>query len=267
MDAEGNITTLGRGGSDTTAVAIAAALDADECQIFTDVDGVYTTDPRLVPEARRLECISFDEMLEMAGYGSKVLQVRSVEFAQRSGVRLRVLSTFEEGAGTLIANSSPDVDATTVTGIACSRDEAEITAQGLAPGQSAELLVTLAAARIDVDAVRLDDETGFSCTVLRQDYEQAREILALQLRNTGGSIDGNARVAKVTLVGRNLLGDPMAAARVSSTLAAVNIRCRFQIASELRISVVVDEIEMENAARALHHEFRLNEVTLRVKAG
>lgn len=265
VDADGSITTLGRGGSDTTAVAVAVALDADECRIHTDVDGVYTADPRIEPAARRLARISSNEMLELAGQGSKVLQARSVEFAHKYNVPLRVLSSFEPGEGTLIVNGGVTVETARITGIASSRNEAEIRVAGVEAGPSSALqvLAPLADNRIDVDMIvqHLDSNgrMNFAFTVNRQEYDQAREILALRFRDSDVRVEGNGRVAKVGLVGAGVRQQVDIAARLFAALARANVTVRQVATSELRISVVVDENEMENTVRALHHEFRLHE--------
>lgn len=268
MDAAGNITTLGRGGSDTTAVAIAAALNAAECHIYTDVDGVYTTDPRIVSDARRVDRLSCAEMLEMAAQGSKVLQVRSVEFAQQHRVELRVLSTFEPGPGTLITHHAPN-GSTIVTGIACSRDEAAFRVRNL-PGVAGDLLRLLTDSRIEIDMLqsgvsRSARELEFS--VSRQEYEQAREILAAPLKDTGALVEINSRLAKVTLVGGGISAHPDVCQRVMAALKDAGIAIWRILPSPLRISLLVDEFEMEKAVRTLHHEFRLNEAPVHVKAG
>lgn len=273
VDAKGSITTLGRGGSDTTAVAVAAALMADECQIYTDVDGVYTADPRLVPDARRLEWLSFEEMLEMAGQGSKVLQIRSVEFAHKYNVPLRVLSTFDEGPGTTIIEGSARVESARIVGIACSRNEAEIRVSGIpaATDSAWRLLASLSDNRIDVDMivqnVANDGRMNFTFTVQRQDYEQAREILTVQFRDQNVHVEGDNRVAKVALIGAGVRSQADVATRMFAALARAEVAIRQIATSELRISVVIDEIQMENAARALHHEFGLHESPVTVKAG
>lgn len=272
VDAAGNITTLGRGGSDTTAVAIAAALGAAECRIFTDVDGVYTADPRIEPDARRLDRISFDEMLELAGQGAKVLQIRSVEFACKYNVPLRVLSTFEPGGGTLIGQGDDTVEDARIAGIASSRDEAQIRVTGLAaaPDTLSRLFGPLADARIGTDmivqGVDADGRTSFSFLVNRHDYDQAREILAAQYHDADVSVDGDSRVAKVALVGVGVRTQADVAPRLFAALARAGIAVRQVATSEIRISVVVDENQMENAVRALHHEFRLHERTLAASA-
>ena len=265
VDAEGSITTLGRGGSDTTAVAIAAALDAKECRIYTDVDGVYTTDPRIEPRARCLARLSAEEMLELAGQGAKVLQTRSVELAHKYNVPLRVLSTFGSMGGTQIANGERIVETARIAGIASSGNEAEIRVSGVDADAAApwQLLASLADNRIDVDMIVQHLDTAgrmnFAFTVNRQDYDQAREILELKFRGAGVLIDGNNRVAKVGLIGAGVRQDARVAARMFGALAHAGIKVRQIATSELRISAVVDEIEMENAVRALHHEFRLHE--------
>lgn len=272
VDGNGNITTLGRGGSDTTAVAIAAALAAGECRIFTDVDGVYTADPRLVPGARRLERVSFEEMLEMAGQGSKVLQIRSVEFAHKYNIPLRVLSTFNDGPGTLIAEWPETMESARIAGIACSRDEAEIRVIGMpAAADSAwRLLEPLAGNRIGIDMIvqntAADGRMNFSFTVNRQDYDQALEILALRFASHGVRIEGDSRVAKVGLIGAGVRSEAEIAPRMFAALARAGVAVRQIATSELRISVVVDEFQMENAARALHHEFSLDEPVQAVMA-
>lgn len=264
--ADGSVSTLGRGGSDTTAVAIAAAIAADECQIFTDVDGVYTADPRVVPEARRLPRITFEQMLEMAGQGSKVLQIRSVEFAHRHAVRLRVLSTFERSSGTLVSDDfaeekSPVEDAR-ITGLACSKAEALVQLQGLpADADIASRVVgPLASADIELDMivqnVAKDSRIDFTVTVGREEYELARERLAQTF--PGCDISGNGRVAKVSLIGVGVKSHASIAARLYKVLANAGIRVLLSATSQLRISVLVDERDADNAVRALHNEFELH---------
>ena len=270
MDGEGNITTLGRGGSDVSAVAIAAALEASECRIYTDIDGVYTADPRIVADARRLDSLSYSQMLEMAEHGSKVLQSHSVEFARRNSVRLRVLSTFEAGPGTLVTAENGQTE-TRVTGVACRRAEAIVRLQDVpAGGVESRWLALLAAGRVDVDLLeRRENPNGGAdiiFTLPRQEYDQAIEMLAPQLRSAGVHAEGNTRIAKVTLVG-SALTEAHFRARAVEAVSAAGIAVHQLAASERRISVVVDEIEMENAGRALHHEFRLHEDVLDVKAG
>ncbi len=264
-DAAGDITTLGRGGSDTTAVALAAALKAEECQIYTDVDGVYTTDPRMVPEARRLERITFEEMLELASLGSKVLQIRSVEFAGKYNVPLRVLSTFKEGPGTLITYEDMTVEAPIVSGIAFNRDEAEITLLGVPdePGTAACILGPVSEANIVVDMivqnVARDGRLDFTFTLHRNDCAPAMDILdANRARIGAGSVVGNERVVKISLVGVGMRSHSGVATRMFQTLAREGIGIRLVATSEIKISVVVDEKHLEAGVRALHEAFRLH---------
>ena len=264
VDAAGDITTLGRGGSDTTAVALAAALKADECQIYTDVDGVYTTDPRMVPEARRLERVTFEEMLELASLGSKVLQIRSVEFAGKYNVPLRVLSTFKQGAGTLITYEDTNVEAPIVSGIAFNRDEAEITLIGVPdePGTAARILGPVSEANIVVDMivqnVARDGRLDFTFTIHRNDYAQTLEILeAIRARTGAGRVVGNDRVVKISLVGVGMRSHSGVAAQMFQALAREGIGIRLVATSEIKISVVVDEKNLEAGVRALHQAFRL----------
>jgi aspartate kinase len=264
VNAAGDITTLGRGGSDTTAVALAAALKADECQIYTDVDGVYTTDPRMVPEARRLERITFEEMLELASLGSKVLQIRSVEFAGKYNVPLRVLSTFKEGAGTLITYEDTNVEAPIVSGIAFNRDEAEITLIGVPdePGTAARILGPVSEANIVVDMivqnVARDGRLDFTFTIHRNDYAQTLEILeAIRVRTGAGRVVGNDRVVKISLVGVGMRSHSGVATQMFQALAREGIGIRLLATSEIKISVVVDEKHLETGVRALHQAFRL----------
>ena len=265
VDAAGDITTLGRGGSDTTAVALAAALKADECQIYTDVDGVYTTDPRMVPEARRLGRITFEEMLELASLGSKVLQIRSVEFAGKYNVPLRVLSTFKEGAGTLITYEDTNVEAPIVSGIAFNRDEAEITLIGVPdePGTAAHILGPVSEANIVVDMivqnVARDGRLDFTFTIHRNDYAQTLEILeTIRARTGAGRVVGNDRVVKISLVGVGMRSHSGVATQMFQTLAREGIGIRLVATSEIKISVVVDEKNLEAGVRALHQAFRLH---------
>ncbi|MDE2140496.1 MAG: aspartate kinase [Gammaproteobacteria bacterium] len=265
VDDVGDITTLGRGGSDTTAVALAAALKAGECQIYTDVEGVYTTDPRMVPEARRLERITFEEMLELASLGSKVLQIRAVEFAGKYNVPLRVLSTFKEGAGTLITYEDTTVEAPIVSGIAFNRDEAEITLLGVPdePGTAAQILGPVSEANIVVDMivqnVARDGRLDFTFTLHRNDCAQAMEILeAHRARIGAGSVVGNERVVKISLVGVGMRSHSGVATRMFQTLAREGIGIRLVATSEIKISVVVDEKHLEAGVRALHEAFKLH---------
>lgn len=269
MDHEGNITTLGRGGSDVSAVAIAAALKADECRIYTDVDGVYTADPRIVSDARRLDSLSYSEMLEMAEQGSKVLQSHSVEFARRNNVRLRVLSTFEPGPGTMVAAETGRTE-TSIVGIACRSAEAIIRLRGIPAGDAeSRWLALLAASRIGIDLLERreakDGNVDIVFTMPHQECDHAVELLAPWVRSAGTYIEASARVAKITAIG-SAIGTTLST-RAMEALAAANIVVHQLSSSERRISVVVDEIQMENAGRALHHEFRLHEDVLDVKAG
>ncbi len=271
VDEAGSITTLGRGGSDTTAVALAAALKADECQIYTDVDGVYTTDPRIVPEARRLKTITFEEMLEMASLGSKVLQIRSVEFAGKYKVRLRVLSSFEEeGEGTLITfEEDKDMEQAIISGIAFNRDEAKITVLGVPdrPGIAYQILGPVADANIDVDMiiqnVGHDGLTDFSFTVPRNEFSRTMNILKSQVQSHIDARDviGGDRIAKVSLVGVGMRSHVGIASKMFRTLAEEGINIQMISTSEIKISVVVDEKYMELAVRVLHKAFDLNQAS------
>jgi aspartate kinase len=265
VDQEGNITTLGRGGSDTTGVALAAALKADECQIYTDVDGVYTTDPRIVPEARRLDKITFEEMLEMASLGSKVLQIRSVEFAGKYKVPLRVLSSFEEGPGTLITYEDNDMEAPLISGIAFSRDEAKLTVRGVPdkPGIAHRLLGDIAGSSINVDMivqnVGADGTTDFTFTVPRGDYRKAMETV----KKTAGQlaareVTGDDKIVKISVVGVGMRSHAGIASQMFKTLADEGINIQMISTSEIKISVVVEEKYLELAVRALHSAFGLD---------
>ncbi|MGB5065567.1 MAG: aspartate kinase [Candidatus Competibacter sp.] len=268
VDEDGNITTLGRGGSDTTGVALAAALKADECQIYTDVDGVYTTDPRMVPEARRLDRITFEEMLEMASLGSKVLQIRSVEFAGKHNVPLRVLSSFQEGPGTLItfeeANEAKQMENVLISGIAFNRDEAKLTVQGVPdrPGIAFSILGSVSAANIEVDMIiqniGRDGTTDFTFTVHRNDYERALEILNEQATRLGArEVSGDGKIAKLSLVGIGMRSHAGVASKMFEALAREGINIRMISTSEIKISVVIDEKYLELGVRALHEAFGL----------
>jgi aspartate kinase len=268
VDGEGNITTLGRGGSDTSAVALAAALKADECQIYTDVDGVYTTDPRIVPEARRLKTVTFEEMLEMASLGSKVLQIRAVEFAGKYRVRLRVLSSFEEeGEGTLITFEEDEkMEQAVISGIAFNRDEAKITVMGVPdrPGIAYAILGPIADANIDVDMIiqnaSVDDITDFSFTVHRNDYQKAMDIAKKVQAHIGArAISGDNKVCKVSMVGVGMRSHVGIASQMFRTLAEEGINIEMISTSEIKISVVVDEKYMELAVRVLHKAFGLDQ--------
>ncbi len=271
VDKDGNITTLGRGGSDTTGVALAAALKADECQIYTDVDGVYTTDPRVVPEARRLNRITFEEMLEMASLGSKVLQIRSVEFAGKHNVPLRVLSTFQEGPGTLItfeeAFEAEPMEKELISGIAFNRDEAKLTVLGVPdrPGIAYSILGPVSAANIEVDMIiqniSHDGTTDFTFTVHRNDYERALEILKGLTAELGArEVSGDLKIAKLSLVGIGMRSHAGVASKMFGALAKEGINIRMISTSEIKISVVVDEKYLELGVRALHEAFELDKV-------
>jgi aspartate kinase len=266
-DEKGNITTLGRGGSDTTAVAVAAALRADECHIYTDVDGVYTTDPRIEPDARRLKTITFEEMLEMASLGSKVLQIRSVEFAGKYRVRLRVLSSFEEeGEGTLITFEEDEkMEAAVISGIAFNRDEAKITVVGVPdrPGIAYQILGPIAESNIDVDMiiqnVGVDGTTDFSFTVHRNDYGKALQILGpVKEHIKARAVIGGDKIAKVSVVGVGMRSHVGIASKAFRALAEEGINIQMISTSEIKISVVVDEKYMELAVRVLHKVFELD---------
>jgi aspartate kinase len=266
-DAEGNITTLGRGGSDTTGVALAAALGADECQIYTDVDGVYTTDPRVVPEARRLKSITFEEMLELASQGSKVLQIRSVEFAGKYKVKLRVLSSFEEeGDGTLITFEEEDnMEQPIISGIAFNRDEAKITVLGVPdkPGIAYQILGPIADANIDVDMIiqntGADSTTDFTFTVHKNEMNKALNILRDKVQGHIGAreISGDDKIAKVSVVGVGMRSHVGIASQMFRTLAEEGINIQMISTSEIKIAVVVDEKYLELAVRVLHKAFEL----------
>jgi aspartate kinase len=270
VDEAGNITTLGRGGSDTTGVAVAAALKADECQIYTDVDGVYTTDPRLVPEARRLKSVTFEEMLEMASLGSKVLQIRSVEFAGKYKVKLRVLSSFldDPGEGTLITfEEGNKMEQAIISGIAFNRDEAKITVRGVPdkPGIAYQILGPVSDSNVDVDMiiqnVGLDGTTDFSFTVHRNEFNRAMEILKNQVQTHIGAreVVGDNKTAKVSVVGVGMRSHVGIASKMFRTLAEEGINIQMISTSEIKISVVIDEKYMELAVRVLHKAFGLDQ--------
>ncbi len=267
IDDGGNITTLGRGGSDTSAVALAAALKADECQIYTDVDGVYTTDPRIVEDARRLKTITFEEMLEMASLGSKVLQIRSVEFAGKYKVRLRVLSSFEdEGEGTLITFEEDErMEQAVISGIAFNRDEAKITVMGVPdrPGIAYAILGPIADANIDVDMIiqnsGVDGLTDFSFTVHRNEFAKAMEIVKKVNAHIGAkNFVGDNKICKVSMVGVGMRSHVGIASQMFRTLAEEGINIQMISTSEIKISVVVDEKYLELAVRVLHNAFGLD---------
>lgn len=264
VDKDGNITTLGRGGSDTTGVALAAALKADECQIYTDVDGVYTTDPRIVPEARRLERITYEEMLEMASLGAKVLQIRSVEFASKYQVTLRVLSSFKDGPGTLITTEENIMEAALISGITLNRDEAKLTVLGVPdrPGIASAILGPVADANIEVDMivqnVAADGSADFTFTVHRNDFDRALSILESSASSLNArQVSGDRKIVKVSLVGVGMRSHAGIASRAFRVLASEGINIRMISTSEIKISVVVDEKYGELAVRALHAEFGL----------
>ena len=277
IDGQGHVTTLGRGGSDTSAVAVAAALKADECLIYTDVDGVYTTDPRVVPEARRLHTVSFEEMLEMASLGSKVLQIRSVEFAGKYRVPLRVLSSFtpwdinideEARSGTLITFEEDEkMEQAVVSGIAFNRDEAKVTVLGVPdrPGIAFQILGPVAEANIDVDViiqnVSHDGKTDFSFTVHRNDHTRVLDLLRNTVAPAVGAakVEGDARICKVSIVGIGMKSHVGVAARMFRTLSDEGINIQMISTSEIKTSVVIDEKYMELAVRALHRAFDLDQ--------
>ncbi|MCO3648034.1 aspartate kinase [Pseudomonas aeruginosa] len=267
VDGNGNITTLGRGGSDTTGVALAAALKADECQIYTDVDGVYTTDPRVVPQARRLDKITFEEMLEMASLGSKVLQIRAVEFAGKYNVPLRVLHSFQEGPGTLITidDEEESMEQPIISGIAFNRDEAKLTIRGVpdTPGVAFKILGPISAANVEVDMivqnVAHDNTTDFTFTVHRNDYLNALEILKQIAANIGArEAIGDTNIAKVSIVGVGMRSHAGVASRMFEALAKESINIQMISTSEIKVSVVIEEKYLELAVRALHTAFELD---------
>lgn len=267
-DAHGNITTLGRGGSDTTGVALAAALKADECQIYTDVDGVYTTDPRVVDSARRLDKITFEEMLEMASLGSKILQIRSVEFAGKYQVPLRVLSSFEDGEGTLITTEKREdgMEQPAVSGIAFSRDEAKLTLKGVPdiPGIASKILVPISDANIEVDMivqnVSADGTTDFTFTVHRNEFEPAMSILQeIKVELGAKDVLGDAKIVKVSIVGVGMRSHAGVASTMFKALALESINIQLISTSEIKVSVIIDEKYMELAVRSLHSAFKLSD--------
>lgn len=269
IDENNNITTLGRGGSDTTAVALAAALKADECQIYTDVDGVYTTDPRIEPRARRLDRISFEEMLEMASLGSKVLQIRSVEFAGKYNVPLRVLSSFEEGQGTLIASEDNTMEQALISGIAFSRDEAKLTILGVPdkPGIAYQILGPIGEANIEIDMIIQNTAadgktTDFTFTVHRNDYKKALDILQKTAQTLDArEVRGDEHITKISLVGVGMRSHAGIASKMFKTLADVGINIQMISTSEIKISVAVDEKFLELGVRVLHEAFELEKTT------
>ena len=264
VDSENHITTLGRGGSDTTAVALAAVLAADECQIFTDVDGVYTTDPRIVPEARRLPEVTYEEMLEMASLGAKVLQIRAVEFASKYDVRLRVLSSFEEGTGTLITTEENIMEQAVISGVTLNRDEAQVMVVGVPdrPGVAGAILGPVADANIEVDMIvqnsAADGATDFTFTVNREDFDITLKILrevadGLSARD----VRGDRNIVKISIVGVGMRSHAGIASRMFRALSAENINILMISTSEIKISIVVDQKYSELGLRTLHSEFEL----------
>ncbi|NOQ80315.1 MAG: aspartate kinase [Gammaproteobacteria bacterium] len=281
VDEEGNITTLGRGGSDTTAVALAAALKADECQIYTDVDGVYTTDPRVVPEARRLDKITFEEMLEMASLGSKVLQIRAVEFAGKYNVPLRVLSSFDEpnfdlddsskdsSNGTLITYEEDDMEQALISGIAFNRDEAKLTILGVPdkPGVAYSILGPIGDSNVEIDMIiqniGADGTTDFTFTVHRNDFEDAKQVLTGVANDLGArEVQGDDKIVKISLVGVGMRSHAGIASKMFKTLAEEGININMISTSEIKISVVVDEKYLELGVRTLHSAFGLEQKTV-----
>jgi len=268
VDLQGNVTTLGRGGSDTTAVALAAALEAQECQIYTDVDGVYTTDPRMVDGAKRLEHITFEEMLEMSSMGSRVLQIRAVEFAGKYKVPLRVLSSFEEGPGTLITTEeSASMEAPVIAGIAFNRDEAKLTVMGVPdnPGMAYRILGPVGEANIEVDVIlqnsRGEHATDFTFTVARGDMEAAAAVLAPVVAELGaGEVISDDHIAKVSVVGVAMSSHSGVAATMFKALADVGVNIHMISTSEIKISVIIEEKYLELAVRSLHSAFGLDMV-------
>ncbi|MFQ3231827.1 aspartate kinase [Reinekea sp.] len=268
VDEFGNTTTLGRGGSDTSAVAVAAALKADECQIYTDVDGVYTTDPRVVEKAQRLEQITFEEMLEMASQGSKVLQIRAVEFAGKYHVPLRVLSSFVEGEGTLITfEGEHRMEQPVISGIAFNRDEAKFTLVGVPdiPGAASRILGPVSAANIEVDMIvqniAEDKATDFTFTVHRNDYQRVSKVLNSVAEDLGAQeVRGNSEIAKISIVGVGMRSHAGVASQMFDALASENINIQLISTSEIKVSVVIEEKYLELAVRALHTAFDLDAV-------
>ena len=266
VDQKGNITTLGRGGSDTTAVALAAVLKADECQIYTDVEGVFTTDPRVVEDARCLEQMTFEEMLELASLGSRVLHTRAVEFASKYQVPLRVLSSFGEKPGTLITKEDDSMEQPIISGIAFTRDEAKLTILGVkdVPGIASAILGPISDANIEVDMivqnVAADMSTDFTFTVRRDDYDQAKQILENIAENIDArEVSGDNKIAKLSLVGVGMRSHAGVASTMFKVLADESINIQMISTSEIKISVVLAEKYLELAARALHSAFELSE--------
>lgn len=269
VDNQGNITTLGRGGSDTTAVALAAALDAKECRIYTDVDGIYTTDPRVVPEAKRLLSITAEEMLELASLGAKVLQTRSVEFAEKYKVPLRVLSSFQDGVGTLISyeEEGSSMEAPIISGIAFQRDEAKLTIRGIPdnPGVAHEVLGPISESHINVDVIIQNASkkgfTDLTFTVPREDYQRCYSILETVAKKLGAKdIKGDDKIAKLSLVGVGMRSHTGVANTMFKTLAEKEINIQMISTSEIKISVIIEEEKLETAVKALHSAFELEKM-------
>ena len=268
VDSEGNITTLGRGGSDTTAVALAAALEADECQIYTDVDGVYTTDPRIVPEARRLSQVTYEEMLEMASLGAKVLQIRAVEFASKYKVKLRVLSSFCDGIGTLITTEENIMEEALISGVTLNRNEAQVMMVGVPdrPGVASSIVGPVADANIEVDMIvqnsAADGATDFTFTVSRDDYDLTLKILN-EIAETLGAreVRGDRTIVKLSIVGVGMRSHAGIASRMFKALSKENINILMISTSEIKISIVVDQKYSELGVRVLHSEFGLSEAS------
>ena len=265
INENGDITTLGRGGSDTTAVAMAAALEADECRIYTDVEGVYTADPRIVEDARRMDRLSYEEMLEMASLGSKVLQIRSVEFASKYHVPLRVLSSFTEGPGTLITDEDEDMEQALISGIAQNRDEAKLTIMGVPdrPGIAHGILGPIADANIEVDMivqnVGADGTTDFTFTVHRNDYDKALEILKkISNEMVARGVSGDNKIAKLSIIGVGMRSHAGIASKMFKSLADEGINIQMISTSEIKVSVVIDEKYLELGVRTLHSAFELS---------
>ena len=265
LDENGNITTMGRGGSDTTAVAMAAALEADECRIYTDVKGVYTADPRIVENAQRLDSVTYEEMLEMASLGSKVLQIRSVEFARKYNVNLRVLSSFEDGLGTPITDEDENMEAALISGIAHNRDEAKLTIVGVPdmPGVASQILGPIADVNIEVDMivqnVGLDNSTDFTFTVNRSDYDKALAVLQKTAKDIGAKdVSGDNTIVKISVVGIGMRSHAGIANTMFKALADENINIQMISTSEIKISVVVAEKHLELGVCTLHTTFGLD---------
>jgi|TARA_B100001540_G_scaffold144528_1_gene128204 aspartate kinase len=267
VDEHGNITTLGRGGSDTTAVAMATALSAQECRIYTDVNGVYTADPRIVDDAKKLSSITYEEMLEMASLGSKVLQTRAVEFAGKYNINLRVLSSFEEGSGTLITNEEEIMEAALISGIAHNTDEAKLTVIGVPdkPGVASLILTPIAEANIEVDMivqnVGVNNSTDFTFTVHRNDYDKAMSILKRTAKEINAAdVIGDDKIVKISVVGVGMRSHAGVARTIFKVLADEKINIQMISTSEIKVSVVVDEKHLESGVRTLHMAFGLGKV-------